>query len=206
MQRSILAVCGILAPIIFLVAILGFAAVRPDYSHATNAVSELGVVGAPNGLAWNLIGFILVGGLITCFAAGLHQGIHPVERSKVGPILIGLSGLGFAAAGIFPADMENLSSFSTTMHIVTSTISFFAFIPGTFFMARRMMHDPAWRAMAVVSIVLGLLAIGTMGLRASDVPPGLSQRASFGVYLLWVEIMAIRLLLVQKSAHSLSPS
>ncbi len=53
MSLRSLALCGMSAPPLFVVAILFFAAVRPDYNHLTRAVSELGGRGAPNALAWN---------------------------------------------------------------------------------------------------------------------------------------------------------
>src|SRR3989304_1137074 len=57
----------------FLVALLAFAAARTDYSHLTKAVSELGAIGAPHALAWNILGFGAVGVLVVIFAWGLWR-------------------------------------------------------------------------------------------------------------------------------------
>ena len=64
---------GLAATGLFAAALGLFAALDPAYSHLTNAVSELGVVGAPSQLAWNLIGFIAVGVLLAAFGRGLGQ-------------------------------------------------------------------------------------------------------------------------------------
>ena len=95
-----------LAPPLFAFSIVAFAALRSDYSHLNDAVSELGARGAPNALAWNLIGFLTVGLLITVFSWGLYRG----TGSLAALISVGLSGLGFAGTGMFPADMDDLAS------------------------------------------------------------------------------------------------
>lgn len=73
--QRLLAACGIAGPLIFVtvVAILGF--IRPDYSHATQLVSELGEPGEPYAMIMNVFGFILFGLSMIPFAVGLHWGI-----------------------------------------------------------------------------------------------------------------------------------
>lgn len=45
------ALCGMLAPIVFALALVFFSMMTIGYSNLTNAVSELGVIGAPYALA-----------------------------------------------------------------------------------------------------------------------------------------------------------
>jgi hypothetical membrane protein len=92
-----LAFCGVLAPIVFVVALAVFSLITPDYSHLTRFVSELGAFGTPHALAWNVLGFILPGALITAYAWGLRRDLRPATGSLVVPLLVGISGIGFAA-------------------------------------------------------------------------------------------------------------
>jgi hypothetical membrane protein len=55
---------GIAAAVICWSALWVFGALRPSYSHTANAVSELGALGFPLALPWNLMGFIAPGILL----------------------------------------------------------------------------------------------------------------------------------------------
>lgn len=188
-KSSRAAFCGMLAPALFAGAILLFAAIRSDYSHLTNAVSELGARGAPNALAWNLTGFIAVGLSITVFSWGLYKGTN----SRAALVFVGLSGLGFAGTGVFPADMSDLTTPSSQAHVLMSLISFGAFVLGAFILCWRLLQLPGWRGVAVGSGILGLLALLTMPLREMAVPPGLAQRVGFVIYLTWIALLAVAL-------------
>jgi hypothetical membrane protein len=179
----------LLAPALFAICLVVFGALRPDYSHLTDAVSGLGARGAPNAEAWNLLGFVTVGLLITAFSWGLFRGTGSLSAL----LFVGLSGLGFAGTGVFPADMSDLSSPSSRAHILMSLISFAAFVPGAFVLGWRLLGLPGWKRIGIGSIALGLLALVTMPLREIDVPPGLAQRAAFAVYLLWIGLLAVGL-------------
>ena len=161
-------------------------ALRPDYNHLTDAVSELGARGAPTATAWNLIGFIAVGLLILAFSWGLFLR----TGSLAALVFVGLSGLAFAGTGVFPADMADLTTAGSRAHIVMSLISFAAFVLGAFLLCWRLQRVPGWRVAAVYSGILGLLAVLTMPLREMAVPAGLAQRAGFVVYLAWIALLA----------------
>lgn len=177
------------APPLFALCLFVFGALRPDYSHRTDAVSELGALDTPNALAWNLLGFVAVGLLIAAFSWGLFRG----TGSLAALVFVGLSGLAFAGTGVFPADMSDLSAPSSRAHILMSLISFAAFVPGAFVLAWRFVRRTGWKRIGIGSGLLGLLALATMPLREMDVPPGLAQRAAFAVYLLWIGLLAVGL-------------
>ena len=50
-------IASLAAPVWFFGWLLMIAALRPGYSHATNAISELGAWGAPHMALWNTVGF-----------------------------------------------------------------------------------------------------------------------------------------------------
>ena len=81
------AICGIIAPILYLsLAIIG-GLLRPGYSHTTHSVSELLVVGAPNKPLMDTI-LIIYGVLMTLYPIGIHRGINEGKGSKVGSALL----------------------------------------------------------------------------------------------------------------------
>lgn len=178
---------GLAAAGLFAGALGVFAALDPTYSHLTNAVSELGAVGAPNQLAWNLIGFVAVGLLLAAFGRGLGR---EIATPSAGGLLI-LFGLAFAATAI-PADMSDLGSPGSTAHIVASqaVLLFWALALVRLLFVRR--AGPALRWIAAVALALAIGAIIVRGLEALQ--PGLSQRLSFAVVFGWVAATSLVLL------------
>ena len=106
MNKKVLAWCGVLAPIVFIVSLVIFSLLTPHYSNLTNAVSELGTLGAPSAFAWNILGFLLVGLLIIAYAWGMYLDLRHSIGGIVVPILVGISGIGFAGLGLFPGVYE----------------------------------------------------------------------------------------------------
>lgn len=178
---------GLAATGLFAAALALFAALDPAYSHLTNAVSELGVVGAPNQLAWNLIGFIAVGVLLAAFGRGLGQLVH---TPSAGWLLI-LFGLAFAATAI-PADMSDLGGPGSMAHIAASqaVLLFWALALIRLLFVKR--FGPGLRAMTALALVL---AVGTIVVRGADLlPSGLTQRLSFAVVFGWVLVTSLVLI------------
>lgn len=178
---------GLAAAGLFAGALGVLAALDPTYSHLTNAVSELGAVGAPNQLAWNLIGFVAVGLLLAAFGRGLGREIATPSASG----LLILFGLAFAFTAI-PADMSDLGSPGSTAHIVASqaVLLFWALALVRLLFVRR--AGPALRWIAAVALALAVGAIIVRGLEALQ--PGLSQRLSFAVVFGWVAATSLVLL------------
>lgn len=179
------AICGLLAPIWFLVALLAFAAARSEYSHLTKAVSELGAVGAPHALAWNIVGFGAVGGLIVILAWGVWQ----EANARLAAVFIAISGIAFAAAGVFPADMSNFDADTTRLHILASLVSLAAFVLAVPVVGRRMWRSGR-RGFAVAAVAFGVAVVLTLLLRETEMPPGLAQRINFMGYLAWIALVA----------------
>ena len=189
MSHKVSTACGLLAPVLFVAAIGLFGAMHPGYSHLTKAVSELGARGAPHALAWNVIGFVGVGTMIVVFAWGLFRSTG--SWSALG--WVSISGIGFAASGVFPADMNDLASPLSRLHMMASFLSFGAFLAGAFMLSWRLARRPGWRPAAVASGIIGMLAFVTMPLRELDVPPGLAQRITFALYFMWIAVLALAL-------------
>lgn len=170
---------GISAFALFWVALFAFAASRPDYSHLHKAVSELGVIGAPHALAWNLIGFIVPGLLIALSGAGLATAIDG-RRGALWWLLV-LSGLCFAATGVIPGEMRNGSPMSgsslTQGHLMLATLAPLLWAIGSFLVIRRVKKNPSWKPFTTLASVYAVIGVGgfLLSFVASAAIPGLSH-------------------------------
>ena len=63
LQRG-LALGGLIAPFVFVAAVIGTAAARPDYRHDEQMISLLGELGGPRAAVMNFGGFLLYGVLV----------------------------------------------------------------------------------------------------------------------------------------------
>jgi hypothetical protein len=70
MSRKYLLVCGVLAPFVYVGAVILGGLLRRDYSHSAHAISELIAAGAPNKLLLDML-FTFYDLLLAAFGAGL---------------------------------------------------------------------------------------------------------------------------------------
>ncbi|MHA1928972.1 MAG: DUF998 domain-containing protein [Candidatus Thorarchaeota archaeon] len=101
---QILAICGMLSPIIYTLMWIIGGQLQSEYSHIRKDVSTLMSAGAPNKKL--LDKFIMSSStLLLIFYAGLHWGVNNGEGSPIGPILFLTSGiLSVLVAFLFPLD------------------------------------------------------------------------------------------------------
>ena len=203
MKRSVqkvFAVCGFMGPILFTIVlfILGF--FQPGYSHVTQYMSELGAIDAPNAIVMNAAGFSLLGFLIIAFGFGLDSGVNDSENwiiDKIGPTLIIVSGLAFVLVGFFPCDPGCVTSSSVgIIHGKTAFIAQFTLIFATLFFLPRLVKDSRWCDYTIYSLVTFIVALALASVfqfNFFEHLTGMLQRISFGIPLLWVEFIAIKL-------------
>jgi hypothetical membrane protein len=196
-HTRMLSICGIIAPVSYTIVVIVLGFFWSGYNHVTQAISELGGVGAPNAIIMNAAGFALTGILIAAFALGLHRGINEGSGSKTAPALVAVYGLGMVAVGFFPWDRANLASFTSIMHSLVGWTHWIAMTFALLVIARRFKNDRQWKSYRVYSLSTGLVTavliliyafIGIEGYM------GALQRIIVGAQLLWIEIMAIKLL------------
>ena len=101
MIRKILLYCGIAAPILYGVTVIVGAAMRNDYSHIINAISELISYGAPNKAILDVI-FNIYGALLLAFAIGGYIALKNTPR---------LCRIAMAAAGWMQAAGSGFSAY-----------------------------------------------------------------------------------------------
>ena len=191
---------GPLAAVLFAACLIGFAAVRPEYSHATKAVSELGAAGAPNATLFNVYGFMLPGMLVAVLGLVLHREIQDPKRSPLGPALLIVSGLSVAGAGLLPLDLDNVQGALSLGHMLMVQASGLSYALALFVLGARMGKDERWRAFGRITpwfvlFLLANIAWQVAWLNTGAVLPGWGQRIGFFGYFGWVALaglMAVR--------------
>ncbi|HEV7631626.1 MAG TPA: DUF998 domain-containing protein [Steroidobacteraceae bacterium] len=194
MNRLRLAAAGITANLIFWPALFIFAALRPEYSHYTKAISELGTWGAPRMWWWNTIGFMVPGALLAVFGWNFGRLVTP--RGILLPVCLATLGIGFLIAGVFPGDLEHRESATTLLHMGGSFLGFGTLV-GLVMLIMRIRTE--WRAYSILSFfpLVGLLAIVGLHFVAPSYVhhhPGLVQRLMFANWMAWYLGAALLLL------------
>jgi hypothetical membrane protein len=193
-KQKFFIICGIAAPILFLILVIIGSLSRPDYSQFSNFISDLGV--GPNAILQN-VSFIVFGILIIMFTFGMRAGLPILQgrSSKTGVWLVLVSGLGIMGAGIFPEDV-----FFGIPHGLVSATAFVSIIAAQLLIWRGLKDtDPSvwanYRTYCLVSGLLSAVLVIVLNVAISDSSDyqGLAQRAFLAVPLIWVEATALKL-------------
>lgn len=191
-MKKLLALCGMLSGVVFLLALILFGALTPGYSHLSNAVSELGMQKSSFPMLFNLTGFLLPGILAVLFSAGFYINTRPHIGSLLVTVLTGISGLGFALLGVFPAANNFGSSVETQLHFTMVTVNYLPFLMLTFLYPFRVRH-PHWIRLKFFALATGVIAISSFFIPPSLLPAGISQRLGLGIYFVWLFVMGLSL-------------
>ena len=200
-RLRILALCGAVAPIVYIVGALAAGAGYPGYSHMKQFVSELGATGAPTALLMNAA-FLLFGVLTVVFALGLHQDIQAGPGDWLGIALIIGYGLSYVALAFAPCDpgcRGAPGSFHHRAHFLLSDVILFVAIAGPMVLYSRLRRDPRWTDIAWVVAGAALAAWGLFTVPVPGLAGALKQRLWLLLIFLWIETLALRLLRLSKT-------
>lgn len=218
LATRILIACGVIGPVLFIVAFILEGATRPGYSAWHNFVSDL----SESSLGWmQITSFLICGAFVFCFAVGLRQVISSGKGVVWGPLLLGAFGLSLIVAGVFvtdpslgyypPGSPAGLQTLHGTIHGTTAPVVFGLLTAAIFVFARRFASDPAWRGWAVYSIITGIvcaisfiacLAVAVLDEHGvlANAPSGLLERIAIISGWGWIALLAIRLLRPSRTA------
>ena len=156
---QLLAICGMLSPILYtLMWILG-GIVRSDYNHIRDDISSLFAVGAPRKRFFN--SFIIASSLLLfVFYLGVHWGINNGQGSFIGPILFIVSGfLGVLVAIFFPLDAGGeIITLRGKMHLVFVITSGILTIAGMVAIWFRLESVEGWSLFANYSLISAIVS------------------------------------------------
>lgn len=196
-QQRFFALCGICAPILFTILVIIESIIRPGYSQTYNFVSDLGV--GPYAIIQN-INFFIFGILSIGFALGLREALPSGKYLKYSVWLIIIFALGIIGAGIFP---ENYMS--QVPHNIVSATAFVAIIAAQLLIWKGLKgaDDSTWGRYRTFSLITGLLSIIlVIVLKIAMVEfimfQGAVQKIFIAVWLIWVEISALKLYSLKK--------
>jgi hypothetical protein len=200
MLRKTLVGCGIAAPVLYIVTAIVGAAMRSDYSHIVNAISELLSNGAPNKAILDMV-FNIYNALLLAFAIGAYSALKNFPRiSRVAMgILIGIQVLSFSW-GFFPMDpLGAEATFAGTMHNVLGGVVAMATIIMPLLMGLGVKRLNGFNRYAIYSFISSAIIFvsGLTGviLAGQGVHVfGLFERITIGTYEVWIFVTALKLL------------
>ncbi len=195
----LLATFGIVGPFSFGIGWLAAALLRPG---PQTTPSELGV--GPTATIINS-GIILYSLLTIAFALGLNRGLSKGRGAKIASALVAVHGAAISGWAFFPARPETLA-----LHGTSGVISLSAAVIAILVLSRTLKKDGRWRSYSSYSLVVGILALGTVTVVSLGAQPDPQTFAFIGplapwrgplwfiVYVVvvagWIEVMSIRLL------------
>jgi hypothetical protein len=194
---KILALCGILAPIIYVSALIVGNILDPTYSQVGKTISELIAQGAPNRDLLNGI-FIVYNVLLIPFAFGMFYGLKKGWARNIISVALIISGvLGIAWTLFFPLDVGGKSvSLTGQLHLAVGglVVPLIFALELSFWRGAR--KDSRWKrsskfSLAIFAVTL-MFGLATIVFVNSDFR-GLLERITTGSFLLWVEVLAIKL-------------
>ena len=194
-----LLVGGIIAGPLFVMVGLIQAFTIPGFDLTHHYLSQL----SSGELGWIQIANFVVGGLLTiAAAAGVRRALGGGTLGRVGPLLLGLFGVGFAAAGVFVADpalgfppgtpdaIPTQQSWHSMLHGVAAIVSFVFLVGACLTLGWRFARHREW-GWALYSVATGIVSFA---LPAVPNPWGgvfLFVAAAIG--LAWIAALSIKL-------------
>jgi MFS family permease len=216
--HSLLAIAGMAGPLLLVATDFTAAFSTPGYSLVSNSISSL----ALTSLGWlQTIGFLFIGLLVEIFTAGL---LFNVKRTRGFHFSIGLLvffGFALLIIGAFRTDPVGAArTIEGRIHGLAASAAFWLFPAAILAIAPSFRKDSHWKGIFLYTVVAGILAVPlviTLGVLKEDMSWfGLLERIVVANMIIWVEVAAIRLLLLsfkrgrpvleREAGHEASPS
>lgn len=196
--RKVTLYCGIVSPILWLALIAIAGAVRPDFSHLTHFISELGERGSSTEALMRGAAFGFTGLLYVCFALGLLATFPHGWVFAAACLLIAVEGIGRVGAGIFPCDPGCIRVTATQdLHKLFATVGFSSGILAAILWGVLFRGLAPFRSLSWLAIGSGLVALVSLLLMSWEGNPwggpGLFEHLATAVLSLWLLVFAVRL-------------
>jgi len=194
---------SLLAPTLWVAAIIIAGQLRPSFDHVAQYISELGERGSSTEIFMRYGGFVTTGFMLVGFAAAFHA---TVARATARPrltllvaVLVALDGLGRVGAGLFPCEpgCATPGNVVQRLHSLSATIAFLSIATAALLGAILFRHDVRLRPLSAYSLASGCAGLIFLALmstsEAAHAYAGLYERLASGVLSLWVFVIAWRL-------------
>ena len=156
---QVLAICGMLSPIVYTAMWIIGGRLQSDYSHIRDDISSLFAVGAPNKRLMQSF-IILSSVLLFLFYLGLHEGLND-GGSIIGPYLFIISSvLGILIAFFFPLDAGGeIITWRGKMHLILVIVMGILTIAGMIALWFRLNIVSGWSAFATYTLISAIVAL-----------------------------------------------
>jgi hypothetical protein len=182
------------ALLILLLTLLG-GANFPNYNHATQFISELGALGAPNAGMINLAGFLPAGLLITTFAILAWRSLPRSSGTTFGMFGLALFALGYIAAAFFPCEpgcRPSEPSLSQALHNLLGLAGYFTAPLSLYLLGSAARKWPNGTTLSTLGLICsGLSLLGLLGMLSEFNYAGLAQRVLEASVLAWIVACAL---------------
>jgi len=193
---------GVVGPSLFALAVIVCGALRSEYSHVTQFISELGETGGENAALMQYAGFILPGAFIALFAIPFWRAFRSAGVLAVlVALLVAIHGVAKIAAGSFSCDLgctPKIPSMDHVRHQQAAHVGLFALTAAAFLCVFLFKRFAAWKRLRAYTLATGIFAIifavAMVVSIESRSATGLFQRLFVGGLYLWLVIVALRLL------------
>jgi hypothetical protein len=179
--------------LVLLITFLG-GANFPNYSHATQFISELGAFGAPNAGIINLAGFLPAGLLIITFTFFAWRSLPYSQGTTLGMFGLALFALGYIAAAFFPCEpgcRPSEPSLSQALHNLLGLAGYFTAPLSLFLLGNAARKWPHGNHLAVLGFIGSALSLlGLLGILSEFSYVGLAQRILEASVLTWIIVCA----------------
>jgi hypothetical protein len=196
--HSLLALAGMVGPLVLATTDFTAALTSPNYNLIKDSISSL----ALTSLGWlQTIGFLAIGLLVEIFTAGLLFNVKGARGFRFSIGLLVFFGFALLLIGAFRTDpVGGPDTIEGTIHGLTATTAFWIFPVAILVIAPSLKNDPNWKRIFRYTVIAGILAIAlviTLGVLPDEASWfGLLERIFVANMIIWVEVAAIKLLLL----------
>ena len=193
-----LALAGLVAGPLFALVLASFAAPLPNYRHADHPPALLGALGDPGAVAWNEVGYGLVGMLALLATQALYTALRNAaagRMARIGATLALLAALAFIAHGVFPLDINlSIDVGPSRRHVAVWNVWWIAAVTGALTTAYGVRRLQGWRTLLPVGVVVAALIVIDLLVGMGDLGNGWLQlialAAGFG-WLAWEALLVL---------------
>ena len=194
-----MALAGLVAGPLFALALAWFAAPLPNYRHADHPPALLGAIGYPGAVAWNLVGYGLVGMLALLATQALYLALRNAaagRMARVGATLALLAALAFIAHGVFPLDInQSIDVGPSRRHVAVWNLWWIAAVTGALITACGVRRLQGWRTLLPVGAIAAVLIVMALLVGVGDLGNGWLQRIALAAWfgwLAWASLLVLR--------------
>ncbi|HUP95183.1 MAG TPA: DUF998 domain-containing protein, partial [Burkholderiales bacterium] len=153
--------CGLCAPLLWASTIIACGSLRPEYSHFTQYISELGERGSSTEFVMRYAGFVPTGLMHMAFSAFLYAAFRGNRLAAIASILLAMNGLARISAGVFSCEpgCGAPESLSQQLHSFSAAAGFFALIGASAMWGICCRRYPGLRGVGLFSVGCGALGL-----------------------------------------------